>query len=298
MVASITRSRGTEDGLHLPTRADTALRVVALLDDADVSVRDVASVIASDPGLAARLLRVANSPYFGLGRNVGEVQQAVVLLGFSVVRALVLSAVAGVLATGSSTEPTPYYWEHSALVAAASAIVARHVQLVPGEAFAAGLLHDVGSVVKVEDDAQSTSFAEMGVAGQTARAEAPMFGTSHAQLGAKLLDEWRLPAGLVEAVLYHHEQPSFASSPLAAVVVVGEAVAVACARLETPDSFPAAGSDSAGDDAAGVSESAVIDEFIVPTLVSVGLDRLDPTLLLLGVRAEADRVQALVALVG
>jgi HD-like signal output (HDOD) protein len=179
--------------LQLPIRSDVGLRLIAMLEDPDVDVRQVASVVSSDPGLAARLLRLANSPYFGLGRRVGSVERAVVLLGFSVVRALAVSVAAGLLATGRSVGSNPYFWEHSASVAAGTSIVARYAGSSPGDAFTAGLLHDLGSVLSGEPPPTAGGASpQHPIAPETSAAsELSMFGLAHAEHGARLLEEWR-----------------------------------------------------------------------------------------------------------
>ena len=291
MATSLQPTRGDEL-LQLPIRSDVGLRLISMLEDPNVDVRQVASVISSDPGLAARLLRLANSPYFGLGRRVGSVERAVILLGFSVVRALAVSVAAGLLATGRSVGSNPYFWEHSASVAAGTSIVARYAGSSPGDAFTAGLLHDLGSVLSGEPPpiAGGANPQHLVAAGTSAATELSIFGLTHAEHGAQLLEEWRLPEVITNAVRFHHEEPSASEHPLVGLVMVGEALGSALAHI---DAAQRAAESDATIDAVAELENEAIEVLVQPTLASVGLGRIHPVDLVGSVRIELERLQAL-----
>jgi HD-like signal output (HDOD) protein len=309
-----TRPRETDDLVRFPAHADISLRLVSILDDPDVSVREVAALVASDPGLSARTLRLANSPYFGLSRQVGRIEQAVVLLGFSVLRALAVSVASGMLATGRASSTPSFFWEHSVSVAAGAVVAARIVGHSPGEAFTAGLLHDLGAVIGVGDNepvilaCDPRLVAEEAAApGRTEEVATPwrvdvgwveeaLMGSGHAQVGALLLEEWRLPTSIVEAVRDHHELLPDERS-LGGLVAAGEALAPIFARLQQIDAEAAR--RSAGHEAEEYlarEELSIIEQVIAPTLERARIARVQTTDVLQALRAESARFRALIDL--
>jgi putative nucleotidyltransferase with HDIG domain len=199
---------------NLPPVSYAALKLVNLLDQPSVSNDEVVQVLKYDNVLTAKLLRACNSPYFGLEDPVSSVDQAVFLLGHQQILHIVLT-----LAFGSSmVVPLPGYaveanelWRHSLITATAAEIVVGEVpdvNMEPSVAFTVGLLHDIGKLIlgqaltgdlqadirqRVEQEHISRSEAEKIVV-----------GTDHSEVGACLLQEWRLPEDIVEAVANHH----------------------------------------------------------------------------------------------
>jgi HD-like signal output (HDOD) protein len=202
------------DGLRrLPSPPQTYLDLVSELRKPDGSISATAAIIGRDIALTAKLLQVANSSFFGVGKHIVTPLQAMNFLGLDVVRALVLKV--GLLvqfeAAGLSTlhlEKTVEHglvmgelcrrlWEDSGAPGAS-----------PEEAFVAGLLHDVGAVILAAVRPElNARIVEEGAATQVPRylVEREHLSTTHAQLGAHLLSVWGLPDSLVAAVCYHHE---------------------------------------------------------------------------------------------
>jgi putative nucleotidyltransferase with HDIG domain len=221
----------------LPVRAGAAVRLLQLLDDPEVDGSRLAEVIETDATLAARLLQLANSPFYGISRGVASVTQATVVVGLSVVQAFAAAAAAGVLVKHDGAMPNDY-WEHSMAVAAAAAVVARSEGFDTAEALTAGLLHDLGSALLFRLDARRFGVVDRAAPRGSAHrleAEADVFGADHATAGALVLETWRLPRRIVEAVGTHHATDP---TPLATVLVRAEALA-ASARPELQPSDPA-----------------------------------------------------------
>lgn len=216
---------------RVPMREGTALELLHVLDQPDVSASGVAQRVGTDPILAARCLHLANSPYFGLGGRVGELNQAVVLLGISVIRALALTTAAGLFVDPKRMPDG--FWDHSVAVAAASSLLARHRGMPVGEAFSAGLLHDVGAVLLFRHDRERYDVVLTAAGHDEARRcalERAVFGLEHGEAGAIALAAWGLPASLVEAVRQHHADLDEITEPLALLVSGGEAVTAVMVR--------------------------------------------------------------------
>ena len=131
------------DVAELAAQPLAALQVLRVVEDGRASSADLARVIEADPGLSARVMRLANSPYYGLSRRVGSASRAVVLLGFSAVRALAVSAAYGLL-VDETNDGLPGFWSHCVCAAVGASCVARIAGAPMNDAFSAGLLHDVG----------------------------------------------------------------------------------------------------------------------------------------------------------
>lgn len=214
---------------HLPTPPMLYLDLCRELDRDDVEISRVGAVVASDPGLVAHLLKVVNSAYFGLRKPVTDVNRAILCLGVSLLRGLVLKIEVERMTLGLLPQTrmvTETLHHHAQEVAMLSA------SLVPlrerGDAYTAGLLHDVGKLVLATRDAEGV----LDVANEARRlgasehcVERMRWGVSHAEVGALLLELWAIPPSIREAVLLHHEHPSpGAARTVCNVVALAEAM--------------------------------------------------------------------------
>lgn len=197
----------------LPTLDPAVVELMTSLNkDADIDVDNVARRLGRDPGLTARILKVVNSPFYGVSRQVSALSEAVMVLGVRAVCGLVTAAVmqqqfGHVEAEGFDRKR---FWTHSLAVAVAAKALARHMDVSPDAAFTAGLLHDIGKLVMVMLKADQVPLlgGEMGyVAPGVHVIEQQHLGYSHGEVGAALLMRWNLPELLVDAVRRHHEAP-------------------------------------------------------------------------------------------
>lgn len=199
------RAAIAEELARLPAQPLAAMQVLRLVEDPLASSADLARVIEADPALAARVMRLANAPYYGLTRRVGSAARAVVLLGFSAVRAIAVSAASSLLSEEVDLGPTGF-WSHSVTTAIGASVIAKQVGVPTSDAFSAGLLHDLGMALPLD-----------------ARFE----GLDHAAVGATALELWRFPRGFVQAVADHHEHPHDVADSLGRIVIAGEALGIA-----------------------------------------------------------------------
>lgn len=236
-----------EDLSRMPAQPAAAVKVLRLVEDPRSSSADLARLIEADPVLSARVMRLANAPYYGLSRKVGSASRAVVLLGFSTVRGLAVSAACSLLADDASLSPTGF-WSHSVAVAASASIIAHELGMPPGEAFSAGLLHDLGVALLFRRD--RAGYADLVARAATNPAailqlEHDELGHTHAEIGATALEAWRFPPTFVRAVADHHQAPDRVGNSLGRLVVAGQAVAGLLGGL--PPHVPPTGVDAAFD---------------------------------------------------
>jgi len=195
-----------EDLIALP---DTAVRLNALLTDPDASTGEIAEVLRLDPALCGRVLRAVNSAYFGLRARVDTIPRAVSIIGTGELHSLVLASSAAQALENISSELVSMqaFWEHSVRAALAARAFAektlpRHRERV----FLSALMHDVGQLVLCHQlPAESRKCLEAIQSGEPReRIEFAVFGFTHADVGAALLERWRLPESIAEPVRYHH----------------------------------------------------------------------------------------------
>jgi putative nucleotidyltransferase with HDIG domain len=216
-----------EDARELPVMPPVAAEVMRKAEDPDTAVKEIAELISRDAALAVRVLKIANSSFYAMAREVQTMQQAIMLLGYSTLRSVVVAAsMKDVFAHFGLAERL--LWEHAVAAAVAANRLAREVGgMNPDELFLAGLLHDVGRLVMYSQDArryQEVLKAIYAEGGDPIALERKHFGFDHCEVGRLLLEKWRLPARLGAAVGGHHDPDSVAGTagekPLAALLQV------------------------------------------------------------------------------
>lgn len=180
----------------LPPVPETYARIVRLLEDDDAEMRDIAAVLAADVGVAAKVLSLANSPFFGVRRAVSSVDEATRLLGVDIIKTLVLSSAV----FSDTTMPKHLHGFASKLKAHSLEVGVAARRRAPAErqadAFTAGILHDVGRMAMAMHAA--TSAPNGAPSGDDD-------DRLHARVGGYLLGLWGLPLDVVEAVARHHD---------------------------------------------------------------------------------------------
>jgi HD-like signal output (HDOD) protein/CheY-like chemotaxis protein len=215
---------------RLPSIPSVYTEIVEKLQTPDTAVDEVGRIIAQDMGMTATILKLINSAFFGLRREVVGPTEAVAYLGLDMVKALVLSVNAfsqyeDVRIEGFSLAAL---WDHSLATATAAKAIAgteHSDRKIRDEAFVAGVLHDAGKLVLACNFAsQYTEVLRLVGEGHGGllSAERQVFGASHADVGGYLLGLWGLPVSVVEAIALHHNPgccPCKTFSPLTALHV-------------------------------------------------------------------------------
>jgi HD-like signal output (HDOD) protein len=195
----------------LSTLPFVATSVMELVENPRTSAAQLGELISTDQVLAARILKLANSAYYGFPRKISTLNLAIVVLGFNALRDLVLSIslIDRFLVKEEELIDLKQFWRHVLVVGRCSKLLARIVKYpVLGEVFVAGLLHDIGYLVLLqefpEEFRNSYDFAlNNNIAFE--KAEILELGVSHTDLGAWLGEGWNLPHKLVQVIKYHHD---------------------------------------------------------------------------------------------
>jgi HD-like signal output (HDOD) protein len=220
---------------EIPSIGPVVSEVMRLVSDPNTDFRAVGAVVGQDPALTARILKVANSPYYGLRGEVASVERAVGLLGLSEVRniALSLSVIADFSARfGGATFNWELFWEHSSGTALICRVFSQLLKLpTSGQEYVAGLLHDVGKILLghhyPEEFGRALELAEAEELSMQ-EAEDRVFGTNHARLGEWLASRWSFPPAIRAAIAWHHNPEEAGDGRLlAAAVHLGDLLAKA-----------------------------------------------------------------------
>jgi putative nucleotidyltransferase with HDIG domain len=213
---------------NLPTIPAVLAKILELSDSVDANGKDLIAVVEKDQALTGKMLRLANSAFFGQNRRVATIWRAVLLLGFSTVRNLALGVkVWDALSSGVPRQRVEELWAHAVAVAGASKTLAGKLRSGdPDEAFTAALLHDVGRLVlamRFKDDYWTVTKG-VGEQEPVDELERSAFGVDHAEVGGWLLEAWALPPAIIELVRTHHANPTRPAS-MTAIAIADRLVA-------------------------------------------------------------------------
>ncbi len=194
--------------------------VSALLADQTSTKGDIAKVLRTDQVIMAKILRIVNSALFGFSRKVTTIEDAIPLLGLNEIENIVLSvSVIGVFNMSESGGfDRSEFWKHSLGCGIISKLLAlRTGALHPDEFFSAGLLHDIGKITLDQlfpDEFLGVLELTKSRAMFLRNAERKVFGQTHPNVGKYLLQRWKIPDVLVEAVAFHHGPSSSTINPV------------------------------------------------------------------------------------
>lgn len=179
----------------------------------DVTAHDLGEIIEKDPVLAGKLLKLANSSYYGLVREVSTIERAVTLLGFVTVKNFATSvSVSGMLAKSKkSIFDVKGLWLHALGCAVAADILVSRLKNSQGdEAFLCGILHDIGSSVLINNFSdqmeQVSCLMELRAISQS-DAEREILGVTHGEIGSHLAFKWKFPKKYQRVIELHHQIP-------------------------------------------------------------------------------------------
>lgn len=208
MNASLSLDQLLEEVVTLPSLPSTVAKITSLVNDPNASLNEVGQAIAEDAALAAKTLRLVNSAFFAVREKVTSVEHAVAMLGMKVIKNVVFTAT--VFETLDSGQER-LVRHNVACGVAMSALMDSGVTTTSGtsdEAFLFGLLHDLGKLILGEFMPEETSAVQIacstrGISASVAERE--IIGVDHAEVGARLAQNWKLPDTLIQAIAGHHD---------------------------------------------------------------------------------------------
>lgn len=218
--ASIIAANAVKGISHIATLPEITLSIIELVEDPSSSAQDLNKVISNDPALCSRILKVVNSAFYGLPRQIGSINRAISLLGLNAVKNLAIAASLAKLFKGGSLctrFDAKDLWTHSIATSAISRVIANTLKLnFADEAFLAGLIHDIGIMVELQVDREKLASvinnlevdSAGNVVGDFVAMERSVFGCDHGLFGATLCESWKFPKSFVHACGHHHDPRS------------------------------------------------------------------------------------------
>ena len=224
--------KNASDLVSLP---EVSLRVNEIANDPDSTADDMGKVISQDPALVARMLKIANSAFYGVSNEVETITRAIAILGTKKIRDLVISTAASDTFDGipNNLITMQDFWHHSLYCALLAQILAKKSKKIKSESiFIAGLLHDIGQLLmfnKLPEKSHETILLLMEGTEEleTYEAERHVFGFDHMEVGAELIKKWKLAPVLQECIEFHHVPQNAKNFPAeVALINIANAVAV------------------------------------------------------------------------
>lgn len=242
MSSTLTPQELVQKNINLLSLPETAIRINTMVSDPNSTAADIGDIVSQDPALTARLLRIVNSAFFGFPSQIDTISMAITVLGTRQLRDLVMttSVINRFRDIPASVVDMESFWCHCLTTAIAAKSFAQHMKISNSERlFVAGLLHDIGKLVMyitLPDPSRQVIEISSEPKFDSNHVEKAIFGFTHAQLGAELLRQWKLPESLIEPVQYHHE-------PTSAKVYLQETAIVHLANVIANDIQPSISGD-------------------------------------------------------
>ncbi|MEQ6341830.1 MAG: HDOD domain-containing protein [Gammaproteobacteria bacterium] len=212
----------------LPSLSTVAMEVVRMIDSEGCDLATLEKKISQDQCLSARILRIANSPFYGFSGEITSTKEACVILGMYTIRNVAITAAVYMFFSPQTQKETIDYtalWKHAFYVGTAAKVLARHHGYEQNLAFTAGLLHDIGKLVL--EVCFPTEFSKVRQYCNiencsTWEAEATVFGMDHTMVGAKLAAHWNFPSPIRAAIERHHTPDQREHSPVVDLVHIAD----------------------------------------------------------------------------
>jgi putative nucleotidyltransferase with HDIG domain len=196
--------------IQLPALPAVAMEVVELVDNPKTSASKLGKVISSDQALTAKVLKIANSPFYGFPKKISTIDFAIIVLGFDALKEIVISIslVSSLQKKSDTFFEAKTFWDHSISTGVVARRLARDLGYrISGEVFVGGLLHDMGVSVlhryfinEFQRIIEITRETDLNVL----EAEESVLGVTHGEVGGWLAERWNLPEHLAESIAFHH----------------------------------------------------------------------------------------------
>jgi HD-like signal output (HDOD) protein len=216
----------------LPPMPKVLFKARQVMDDPKSGFKEIAKIIETDQAIAAKVLKVANSAYYGLSGMVNSIHQATVVLGYKTLEQVITmvssSSMLGKQLKGYRLN-AGVLWRHSLAVAMASRTIAKkRAPSIEGDAFSVGLIHDAGKLALdlniLKKKAEIDAFLN-DVELNFRKAEQHVLGFDHTEIAYELCQKWKLPTSHAEAMRYHHAPEDSGDNQLAHIVHIADYLA-------------------------------------------------------------------------
>lgn len=192
----------------LPTIPVVATKVMQLIESECTTAEELARIVSADPAVAARVLKISNSSFYGCQRQIQTLSHAIMMLGYNTLRSLVVAAsVKQVYKPYGLTEKM--LWEHSFGAGLAARIIAHHTRIInEEEAFLGGLFHDIGKIIMNFFDSQKFQSVMQKCFNEEisfTEAEHQVYSYTHSEVGALVIKKWNFPEMLMKSILQHND---------------------------------------------------------------------------------------------
>ncbi len=212
---------------NLPTLPTVVVRIIEVAQDRGANAKQLAEIVSNDQSVFARILKLANSAFYGFSRQITNITQAVVVLGFDTVKSLALS-ISAFDSLAKFSHQTNFdreaFWVHSIGCGMVAKTIGKEIGLrESGTLFVAGLLHDLGKVIldTYFREQYDVAVQEMIQAGRsTADVEIEMLNIDHAEVGGWLAARWKFPEILVSPIAYHHNPGAANEAHLQSTLII------------------------------------------------------------------------------
>lgn len=198
--------------LSLPTFSKHAPRLLAKIQSEDISLKELSDCLRLDPGIGARLLHMANSPFFGVNGQVSSIEEALLVLGIRRARDLIHVQILQSMVSSQHLNKVDLskYWKRALRVAVICQAAAKQVGYTDADAFIAGLFHNLGCLILLqgESDEYGRILNECSSTLGLLNFEEEFFQTNHADIGSNVLTQWHFPVDICDAIALQHDVPS------------------------------------------------------------------------------------------
>lgn len=198
----------------IPSLPEVVTRVVELVQDPDSSAAQLSKIISYDAGLTSRVLRLVNSAYYGFPKQISSIQHAIMILGFTTIRGLVLSSSIFKIFAPKNNHITlldyKKFWRHCIATAISAKLISKYLYFQAQEdIFSSAILHDIGKIILDQYDhdnfIQVLAEAQGPLKSDLVReSEIKNCGITHDEMGYIIVENWNLPQSLSEVIKYHH----------------------------------------------------------------------------------------------
>ncbi|MDP9173547.1 MAG: HDOD domain-containing protein [Planctomycetota bacterium] len=220
----------------LATLPEITAQIITAVEDPRSSAGRLHKIVAHDPALVTRILKIVNSAFYGLPGQIGSVERAIVLLGLNAIKNVAVAASLGQLFRGANLcegKSVRDLWTHCIAVGVASRELAKLMRLpFPDEAFLAGMIHDTGILVELQTWPERTRKVCADVlqnGGDFCEAERQALGVDHQMMGEALAEKWKFPMSC-QHVAGHHHNPAGLGDDARVIVSVVHTADVLCCR--------------------------------------------------------------------